>query len=274
MTTNAGTQFAALQDELNDDKAWARTEDKQVLQLVELSVTPATEDWMTARQIPYESAAFKAAYADGFPVLNIGLKGLSVHYEFAEDGVRRFSIPLMGDRPERYGERKGRRSQSHIVSDAFVKVFGMRPFGDNIPKLIGTIAWWGQHFGEFDDAGEQREWAWDVPREKLPADYKWPGEVTVRRARAGAGGAGTGGVGTVEVSADEATTLITNALIGLKTGDKTAASERIFEIQGLPGEWYDAATAGEVMKKAYELGLVDAGDDDVVFAKVAEPATA
>lgn len=258
--------FADLENEFADEKndVWAREEQFTVVVIAEIDTVPMPANILDARQINYNSSDFKEAYPAGLPCLMIGLKGISVDYAFSEDHIRRIYIPLYGTDPTNYGKKKGRRSQAHIVSQAFMDVFKVRPFGASAKEaLIGRKAIFGQHLGEAKIEGSQQEWAWDVPREALPDNYKYEGEVRVLQARDG-GGSGGASVGAAQLDEDEANKLVVAALVGLDVKAKAQAADAIIDIVGLPSEWYDAATNGNVLQLANQKGLVKAEDGKVV----------
>jgi len=256
--------FEDLDAQFLDPKAFAREEQKDYYKLVALDTVPAPEDWMTRRNIAYESAAFKAAYPNGLPCLMLGLQGISVKFEGLENNTRYVYIPMQGTDPDKYGERKGRRTQLNIVTEAFVAVYGIRPFGsENRQKLIGRVDLWGQHLGEMQADGETREWGWDVPRQKLPDGFKYEGDIRIVQARQAET---AGGVGTPALSEQDIRTAVQGALVGLSGVEAEVASERILAIKGLPDDWYNAAMSGSVLAFAVKQGVVMAEDGVAVPA--------
>jgi hypothetical protein len=262
--------FADLDAEFADTQndIWKREEQKTLAQIVELETVAMPAQLLEARQIDADSDEFKQAYgADGLPCLMIGLKGIDVDYAYAEDHIRRIYIPLMGDRPGKFGERKGRRSQSHIVAEAFVEVFKVRPFGtENRERIIGAKVLWGQHLGEATIDDEKREWAWDVPRRRLPDDFEYDGQVRILEARDGGNTSGASSAGTEQMSDEDAEASILGAIVGLNKDDVSGASAKVYDIAGLPSEWYSAAAQDTVFVLAHEKGLIGVDDDGNVIA--------
>ena len=196
------------------------------------------------------------------------LAGIDNFYE--PDNERHIWIPRYNIRDEeKYGNELKRGSQIHIFTEAFVEVFGFRPFGaDNQKKASGLKAIWGQHLSSFTpEGGSKVEFGWDIPRTRLPDNFAYDG--TVRRIAArGAGGSGSGaGVGTTELSEEEANAAIVQALTGLNVKDLDEARERIMKIQGLPGDWYTQCVSKEnVIKIAGEAGIIALDEDSNIVA--------
>lgn len=266
--------FDDIEQILNDDKTFAREERREILQIAELATVAMPDDVMERQQINYKSEAFRGAYSQGYPALLIGLKGVSVSYDFAPDKILRIYVPLYGSDPDKLGQLKGRNSRAHITREAFKAVFGLTPFGrENQAKLIGRTAIWGQHLGDAVLAGQAREWAWDVPREALAPDYKYEGQVRSIQGR-GAPGAGGTTVGTPALAEPQANAKIVELLVGLSSIDAEIANKRILETPGLPDKYYTRATQGNVLQLAHEDGLITADDDGKVIPMVAESAVA
>jgi len=265
--TPVGTTAAAADAFFSSSDAFKRTEMQAMNEIVSLTLAPMPEDMALRRQIPINDEDFKATFPEGFTCLRVEVAGIDKYYE--PDNRRVTYIPLFGHQGAALGRPKGRRSQAHIFYDAFEKAFGFRPTGaDGRKRAEGLKAQWGQHLGEAEIEGETREWGWDVPKTRLPDNYKYAGEVQRVKAFAAGGGESGGGVGTAELSADEANAALVTAFKGLEATDTTSAAAKVMEIQGLPGEWYQAAAAGEnVLAKAHGLGIIEAGEDGKVIAK-------
>jgi hypothetical protein len=251
-------QFAALESEYADPNSdvFARTEMFNVNQIASIDTVAAPEDFLRSRQVDTTGEEFRQTFPEGVPTLRIALKGLSVKYNFDASGEKVILIPLQDIRPGKMGERRKRGSQLHVTLEAFDNVFGLRPFGEaNRAKLVGRKASWGQHLGSADIDGEKREWAWDVPRDALAADYEYDGIVKV----VGGGNTTGAGVGVTQLSEEESNAAVVAVIVGLAVeGGETEAAEKVMGIEGLASEWYTAASSGETLKTAHSRGLIAA----------------
>lgn len=266
MTTDQNTQLSELElleqqlsgaDKKTDP--YARQERKFLGETVILETTYMPKDQLERSQIDADSPEFKAAYPNGLPCLHIGVKGLDVVFTGVPDQTLHLYIPVMGDRPEQYGKAKGRRSRAHITSEAFESCWKLRPYGrENQQKLIGQKAEWGQHLGDAEIDGDKREWQWDIPRKALPISFKYEGPVREINIapRQQDGGSGATAVGVAELSEDEAVERVLAAVLGLDDTDAMTASTRVLEIQGLPGDYNQAAVEGKIFAFLGKKGLI------------------
>lgn len=258
----APNPWADLEAELQSPDAFKREELFSFNTVVELEIVQADEDWMSRRNINFNSPEFKQLFPDGYPVLKIGRRGIDVNYKFSPDGIARDYIPIYNHPGEANpGRRKGRRSRLQITIDAFTKVYGVPPIGaENQAKIIAAgPSQWGQYLGEFTPAGQSQstEWAWPIPRKLMPSGWKYTGEVRDIEGRQGDGDGDSSGaapVGTAQLSAEESLEKVTEALIGLDSADTAAHREAVMNIPGLTQDWYDAATDGNPAAKALEAG--------------------
>lgn len=256
---------------LASGKAFDRTERRQICTVEELEVVPADEDWLARRQYDFRSPQWQALFPEGYPVLKIGLRGVDVRFAFSVDEINRVYIPIrhpLGH--QKAGKVKGRNSQLHIVLDALKQVYGANPFiaADAAKVLAAPPAVWGQHLGDMDVEGEsqKREWGWDIPRELLPATFKYQGEVRIIQGRASETGNGSGSaVGTAQLSDAESDEAVAEALVGLEGADFKAHEAAVLGLKGLSGGWYDLVTSGgNVAQTAAEKGLIVALEDGTI----------
>ena len=265
--------WADLEAELQSPDAFKREELFSFNTVVELEIVPADEDWMSRRNINFNSPEFKQLFPSGYPVLKIGRRGVDVRYKFSADEVARDYIPIYNHPGESNpGRRKGRRSRLQITVDAFQKVYGVPPIGaDNQARIIAAgPAQWGQYLGEFTPAGqsESTEWAWPIPRKLMPQGWKYDGEVRDIEGTAAASDSGAAGtVGTAQLSAEESLAKVVEALVGLDAADLQAARDAVMNIPGLTQDWYDAATDGNPAAKALDAGAPITNDDGKIALK-------
>jgi len=268
----AAEYLQSIAQEFNDPKAFAREEQFTLFRLAKVGPEFASEDWMDRRQINYDSQAFRDAFPNGFPVLHIGLQGVDVRFVGGGivDNTRDVYIPLYNDSGERMGQRKGRRSHMHIFQEAFTACFKVPPLSPEAQKVVGTVALWGQHLGAMDDPdqpGQQREWAWDVPREAKAPDFQYDGPVREIILRSGDGDstAATAGTAvTVQLSEDESNAAAQAALIGLDASDVQGHTAAILNVKGLTDDWYEAAQAKAAGALAHERKLILAENGKIV----------
>lgn len=239
---------------------FARTEFSSIRRIKSVTMKAMPEDIMQRRRVPYDTAEFKSVFPNGYICLYVVSEGVDVFYE--PDNETDEFIPLFNTRDGKMGEPAGRNSHAHIYLEAFQKVFGFRPIGsDNQAKAAGLVASWGQHLGDAAIEGQKVEWAWDIPRVRLPDNYEYTGEVRRQKPRGGAAGAPGGPVGMVELGGDALRDAIVTALTGLNPMQLTEAAQKINETPGLTDEWYNTARSGEsVLQKAYDAGFIDLVD--------------
>lgn len=268
-------QEAAFVGTEKGNDAFAREERKFIGRIKILETAFMPEEILERRQIDYASDDFKQAYPHGLMALHIAVEGISVQFTGVPDSLLHLWVPMMDDRPAKYGQPKRRRSNLHIVSEAFESVWKMRPFGaENQGKLVGQVAEWGQHLGDGEIEGDKREWAWDIPRKVLPVSFKYEGPVREINVapRAAGGGAVANTSSVVELSDDEAIAAMIAAVNGLPVEDLAECASRILSIPGLPGKWNQHALEGTVMRELGMAQFITAVEENGV--QIVRPGTA
>lgn len=260
----AENNFADLEQELAGDNAFAPEEMFNLLEIASITTGSMPEDTMTARQVDFTSESHKASFPQGIPCLILGLKGLDVHFAFAEDGVKTIYIPMVNFNGPNIGKRKGEGSQVHIISEAFDAVFGIKPLGEaNRAALLGRKARWGQHIDSFTPKGQRKvAWKWDVPRTALPDDFVYEGEIRT----VGGGGTTAEGVGVVELTSEEAMARVLDVVIGENVNDNEAICDKVLDISGLPNDTVNAAIDRTLLRLLKDEDYIDAGPDGVITA--------
>lgn len=239
--------------------------------VVSVNLVPMPERMMDARQIDWKSEEFKAQFPQGIPCVDIVLEGVDVEYDFGEGNIRHVTIEMLNFQGANIGKTKGEGSKLHVTTTACEDVLGHGLFGKaNREALVGKIAVWGQHMDSFkDDKGNTRRFRWDVPRELLPDDYVFTGEVRKVQGRAQRDGAAGGGAsatatGVATLSDDEALVAILNVAVGKPTDEADAITAEAMAIPGLPNDWAQACLDDELLKQVFERGLIDAAGDTIV----------
>ena len=226
-------------------------------------------------QVPVDDPDFKVAYPEGVPTLKIVRSGVDAFFQ--PDNLQVTYLPyyyFAANDKENWGKQMGDRKQAMVVASAIERVLGIRPFGSaNQQKLKGLVAWWGQAINHYDfvqENGQRREGysKWNVPRQLLPADFKYDGVVRQIAARADRAGGATSVAATVLSEAEQFDAIVA-ALAGKASVDRDAANNAVLETKGLSAEWYNLASEGEpVSRLAYAKGLITVVDGVITAVPV------
>ena len=270
------------------DKAIAEAKDPYapqeylgIYRIEEISTVALPPEQCQVLQVPIDDPDFKMAYPEGVPTLKIVRSGIDAFFQ--PDNMQVTYLPyyyFSSSDKEKWGTQMGDRKQAMVVASAIERVLGIRPFGSaNQAKLKGLIAWWGQAISHFDfvqDNGQRREGysKWDVPRQLLPATFKYDGIVRQIAARVDRAGGATSVAATVLSEAEQFDAIVA-AIAGKSGTDRDAANNAVLETKGLSAEWYNTASEGEpVARLAYSKGLITVVDGVITGVPVEARAAA
>lgn len=255
--SDENTTFSDLEAHFQKDEAFAPVEMFNLQEIVAVTTVPMPEQMLSPRGIDSNSENYKSHFPNGIPCVDIAVKGIDVEYAFAEDRILHITIPMVNFQGDNIGEPKGERSQLDITHTAFKAVFGVGLFGtDARAKLAGLKARWGQHIDKAVIQGQVRPWRWSIPRETLPADFKFEGDIRVVTGKSTRTDAAAGVVHEA-MGDDEARAAVLRAVVGMPTNEPDKVYDVILALKGLPNEIVNSALERELMKKLNEEELVD-----------------
>lgn len=257
MSTEQDTAFSDLEQHFQKDEAFAPVEMFNLQTIIAVTTIPMPDVMLSPRGIDPSTDEYKSNFPNGIPCVDIAVKGIDVEYAFADDLILHITIPMVNFQGDNIGQPKGERSQLDITHSAFKEVFGVGLFGTEArKKLAGRKAKWGQHIDKADIDGQNRTWRWGVPREALPEDFKYEGDVRVVKGKSARTDAAAGMVPEA-MSDDAAVVAVLQAVEGMPTDDPDKVYDSILALKGLPNEIVNAALERELMKTLNSDELVD-----------------
>lgn len=249
--------FSDLEQHFQKDEAFAPVEMFNLQTIVAVTTIPMPEQMLAPRGIDSNSDDYKSNFPNGIPCVDIAVKGIDVEYAFAEDRILHITIPMVNFQGDNIGQPKGERSQLDVTHSAFKTVFGVGLFGtDAREKLAGRKAKWGQHIDKADIDGQNRTWRWGIPREALPDDFKYEGDVRVVQGKSARTSAAAGVV--PEAMSDEAAVAAVLTVIeGMPSNEPDKVYDAILALKGLPNDMVSAALERELLKTLNGDELID-----------------
>lgn len=265
MATNVANPESVqdLEAHFQDEKAFAPTEFFELCEVVAVTTIAMPQRMLEARGIDPASDWYKEHFGaiGGIQCVDIALRGIDVKYAYSDDELRHVTIPMVNFSGDNIGRPKGENSQLHITNEAWKKVFGVSLFGSaNREAVAGRKARFGQHMGRADIDGDTRTWRWPVPREGLPADFEYKGEVRVLQGRAGGDAGSSNGAGAAAsntLSDEDALDAVMKAIVGKPLAEADDIYRELARLQGLPSSYAEKILGKTLLEELYEDGTID-----------------